>query len=233
MWHYGQVSDTYVAWNGREYPWPPPAGWEQRSDGRYWPVDTSPAPQAGVSFGPQYGPASSAIYALAESLPPPSPKDRIGSRPLRRHSYIALGAGMVVALLMAQFVAVDALGFTVRQDDFVNFAPLDEPDPEPNFGEERELSEQSKRDLLETIECTNEPGQGARLVGEVANPLAEERAYQIAVQFTVDGDRQLDGFTEVVVPANASTIFNARSASPARPGSPTCAFGTVFRFRPN
>ncbi len=39
------MAETYTAWNGDDYPWPPPEGWELKSDGRYWPADQgSPAP---------------------------------------------------------------------------------------------------------------------------------------------------------------------------------------------
>ena len=37
------MDQTYVAWNGEEYPWPPPDGWELKVDGRYWPADQGPA----------------------------------------------------------------------------------------------------------------------------------------------------------------------------------------------
>ncbi len=36
------MAENYIAWNGDEYPWPPPDGWEKKGDGRYWPADQSP-----------------------------------------------------------------------------------------------------------------------------------------------------------------------------------------------
>lgn len=223
------MSDTYVAWNGREYPWPPPKGWEQRSDGRFWPVDKASSVGPATGFSPQYGPASANVYALAETLPPPSSQDRVGPRPLRRRSYAALAAGAVAALLFVQFVRLDVLGFTVTQNDFVGFDDQPEREIAP-LGEERELSEQSKRDLLDVVECTN--NGGAAMVGVVGNPQQGERAYLITVNFFIDGEQQRDGFAEVVVPAGEAMEFTARSASPALDGQVVCSFGDVFRFIP-
>ncbi len=227
------MTDTYVAWNGREYPWPPPAGWEQRSDGRYWPVQAEhTVPQTG-GFSPQYGPARVDVFALAESLPPPTRADRVGPRPLRRRSYVSLGIGVVCTLLLVQFVRLDVLGFTVTQGDFVGFddPPAEIEIIEAPFGEERELSEQTKSQLLRVLECSND--DGASLIGEVINPIDGERAYLINVQFFVNGERLRDGFAEVVVPANGANDFTARSASPAVDGNVVCSFGSVFRFIPN
>ncbi|MGH1491790.1 MAG: hypothetical protein ACRBK7_20765 [Acidimicrobiales bacterium] len=33
---------TYVAWNGQSYPWPPPEGWHEGSDGRWWAAGSGP-----------------------------------------------------------------------------------------------------------------------------------------------------------------------------------------------
>lgn len=38
------MSGTYVAWNGQPYPWPPPEGWYQGSDGRWWAPGSGPEP---------------------------------------------------------------------------------------------------------------------------------------------------------------------------------------------
>jgi len=31
------MDSKYIAWDGEEYEWPPPVGWVQESDGRWWP----------------------------------------------------------------------------------------------------------------------------------------------------------------------------------------------------
>ncbi len=40
------VSATYVAWNGQSYPSPPPDGWYEASDGRWWAPGTGPGTTA-------------------------------------------------------------------------------------------------------------------------------------------------------------------------------------------
>ena len=61
----------YVAWDGKTYRGPPPPGWFQAADGRYWPPERLPKP----------------------SMPPP-PAHRAGSRSVlnsasgRPHPYL-------------------------------------------------------------------------------------------------------------------------------------------------
>ncbi len=46
---------SYTAWDDNLYAWPPPEGWYQASDGRWWPAGYGPAvqaPAAGVAGGP-------------------------------------------------------------------------------------------------------------------------------------------------------------------------------------
>lgn len=38
------MTATYVAWNGKSYPSPPPEGWYEASDGRWWAPGTGPNP---------------------------------------------------------------------------------------------------------------------------------------------------------------------------------------------
>ncbi len=38
------MSDTYIGWDGKSYPWPPPDGWYHASDGRWWAPNTGPNP---------------------------------------------------------------------------------------------------------------------------------------------------------------------------------------------
>ena len=38
------MSNTYIGWDGKTYPWPPPEGWYHASDGRWWAPDTGPNP---------------------------------------------------------------------------------------------------------------------------------------------------------------------------------------------
>lgn len=50
------MSQTYIAWNGDEYPWPPPPNWYKAADGRWWAPNSGPSPE-GLS---ENDPASSA-----------------------------------------------------------------------------------------------------------------------------------------------------------------------------
>lgn len=38
------MTDTYTGWDGKSYPWPPPEGWYEASDGRWWAPGTGPNP---------------------------------------------------------------------------------------------------------------------------------------------------------------------------------------------
>jgi hypothetical protein len=38
------MSDSYTGWDGKTYPWPPPEGWYEASDGRWWAPGTGPNP---------------------------------------------------------------------------------------------------------------------------------------------------------------------------------------------
>ncbi len=47
------MSATYLAWNGQPYPWPPPDGWYEASDGRWWADGTGP--DAALGWSPEDG----------------------------------------------------------------------------------------------------------------------------------------------------------------------------------
>lgn len=38
------MNETYIGWDGKEYPWPPPEGWHEAIDGRWWAPGTGPNP---------------------------------------------------------------------------------------------------------------------------------------------------------------------------------------------
>ena len=57
------VSATYVAWNGQSYPWPPPDGWYEASDGRWWADGTGPDP-GGLDLPLESGERTGALDAL-------------------------------------------------------------------------------------------------------------------------------------------------------------------------
>ena len=44
------MSETYIGWDGESYPWPPPEGWYEASDGRWWAPGTGPGSASGAGF---------------------------------------------------------------------------------------------------------------------------------------------------------------------------------------
>ena len=156
---------VYLAWNGREYPWPPPTGWEIRSDRRYWPVVADSDAGGTGGFAPVYGPMPMATYARPEALPAPELSDRVDGLPLRRSSIVVLTLGCLLLIASLQFVSMDILGFTVEQQDFAGlneepvgqeFAPIDE---------ERELSRETIDELVDIDTCANDGGAVRRKAG--------------------------------------------------------------------
>ncbi|MEM9891305.1 MAG: hypothetical protein AAF962_10620 [Actinomycetota bacterium] len=50
------MSETYIGWDGKQYPWPPPDGWYEAIDGRYWAPGTGPnPPPQGAGTGSDVG----------------------------------------------------------------------------------------------------------------------------------------------------------------------------------
>lgn len=58
------MTATYVAWNGEPYPWPPPDGWYQADDGRWWAPGSGPDPHRGTA--PDAGLHQSGSEAVTE-----------------------------------------------------------------------------------------------------------------------------------------------------------------------
>lgn len=58
------MNETYLGWDGKSYPWPPPEGWYLASDGRYWAPDTGPNPPPAGAAAP---PAPAATPAEASA----------------------------------------------------------------------------------------------------------------------------------------------------------------------
>ncbi len=85
------MSNTYVGWDGKSYPWPPPEGWYEAIDGRWWALGTGPNPPpqgAGIqstpadpvrATGPQSHPTTvagpGAIPVGPHGAPGPQPSD--------------------------------------------------------------------------------------------------------------------------------------------------------------
>lgn len=69
------MTDSYVAWNGENYPWPPPEGWEKKADGRYWPADSAPVHETERPVSPPPSDANAATEPQElepDTFPPPA-----------------------------------------------------------------------------------------------------------------------------------------------------------------
>ncbi|MEL7156739.1 MAG: hypothetical protein AAFN30_09090 [Actinomycetota bacterium] len=53
------MNETYIGWDGKQYPWPPPEGWHEAIDGRWWAPGTGPNPPP-QGAGTQAAPGSEA-----------------------------------------------------------------------------------------------------------------------------------------------------------------------------
>ncbi|MEM8922047.1 MAG: hypothetical protein AAGD35_01000 [Actinomycetota bacterium] len=58
------MSDMYTGWDGNQYPWPPPEGWYQAIDGRWWAPGTGPnPPPQGAGTAPAASTAAETIVS--------------------------------------------------------------------------------------------------------------------------------------------------------------------------
>ncbi len=136
------MTTTYLAWNGQSYPWPPPDGWYEASDGRWWAPGTGPNPPSpstgadGVDKGRRAGPRSAVddeqtvLTRSTSTIPRPLPAldDRLGAghdratdRATAGRSMVplVLGGGVCVALLVigAGFLALRSGGGQATIDE--------------------------------------------------------------------------------------------------------------------
>ncbi len=110
------VRATYEAWNGQTYPWPPPEGWHEAPDGRWWapdsgPDDLDPPDSTGGGENAQIPPPSDQKTKTLGALPGSEaglwqPDESI---PLWKRTPVVLSAG-VVALLIVVTTAVALSG---------------------------------------------------------------------------------------------------------------------------
>ncbi len=71
------MSQKYLAWNGEEYPWPPPEDWYEASDGRWWAPNSGPGPK--VSETPASSEPSSSEAATQISPAEQQPSAEFGA----------------------------------------------------------------------------------------------------------------------------------------------------------
>ncbi len=94
------MSGWYVAWDGKTYPAPPPPGWTERIDGRYWPPDYRPA----VSTPPPPGATTTAKTAVTTAARP-GVWSRVWTDRSRKAKAVIAGSAIVV---LAAAVADDS-----------------------------------------------------------------------------------------------------------------------------
>lgn len=77
------MSDTYIGWDGKRYPWPPPEGWYHASDGRWWAPETGPnPPQSSVPPLSAAPPAGTDLGAQTTRVADYQPPQSTGTQPL-------------------------------------------------------------------------------------------------------------------------------------------------------
>ncbi|MGI9614672.1 MAG: hypothetical protein ACR2QO_17300 [Acidimicrobiales bacterium] len=69
------MSETYTGWDGNPYPWPPPEGWYEASDGRWWAPGTGPNPPGAEGPGGVPGATSEPAPAPHQAEPTAIPDD--------------------------------------------------------------------------------------------------------------------------------------------------------------
>ncbi len=85
------MTSNYEAWNGELYEWPPPDGWYEASDGRWWAQGTGPGPaerpsavdvEVDAATRVMYQPESDPVTTLDTSPKPVPPMHRTGPNPV-------------------------------------------------------------------------------------------------------------------------------------------------------
>ncbi len=66
------MSQKYLAWNGEEYPWPPPEDWYEASDGRWWAPNSGPGPKVSETPASSEPSSSEAATQISPSEQQPS-----------------------------------------------------------------------------------------------------------------------------------------------------------------
>ncbi|MEM7338978.1 MAG: hypothetical protein AAF467_10050 [Actinomycetota bacterium] len=116
------MSEHYIAWDGRQYPWPPPDNWYLADDGRYWAPGTGPDPGAGVGLGIGAEPRHEPTAQLAKVQIRNTPTEATVPPPRR-------GSGALIALLsvlgLVAVVLIAGVAFLMLGSDDADTAAVD------------------------------------------------------------------------------------------------------------
>lgn len=184
------MTDSYVAWNGENYPWPPPDGWEEKADGRYWPADSAPVldtdrpvspppsePQAAPA--PQWQPPPAAQQAPPPSYqPPPSVTPMAGVPYVPPEKKTSGAKKVLIGLLIALVVLVGGCVATITVGGLV-FGNRIENAVEDFVDAQEEAANQTSLDL---DTCTDRDGRSVVEV-TVENTSGGTSDYFITLRF--------------------------------------------------
>lgn len=77
------MTQTYLGWDDNEYPWPPPDGWYQAAEGKWWPEGYGPgAPEAATGVAPPMENPGGMAPPPAAAAPPPAASPPPATTPL-------------------------------------------------------------------------------------------------------------------------------------------------------
>ena len=123
------MTDTYTAWDGNSYPWPPPEGWHEAVDGRYWAPGTGPSasesthllePDSSVSPPEETTLESAASVRAAGILHSPAPIDE---NDVTVNVALELGNDQLDPVLLGSVPSVEAKSFDPPTEDIVPDQP--------------------------------------------------------------------------------------------------------------
>lgn len=201
------MSEQYTAWDGNEYPWPPPDGWVLGSDGRYWPEGQQPttAPEA-ATFGamppqsPAPPPASGALPPPGHApppgaMPPPGPQApgtvAYGTAPTKssKAGWWILGILLVLMALGVGGCFIIAATITQGAEEFGNSLE--------DLGDE--FTRRSEASQAIGVESCSVIGGVPTASGTVTNPRSEASSYFIEIQFLDTSNGALLGTADTSV----------------------------------
>lgn len=232
------MTETYTAWDGKEYSWPPPDGWVQRSDGRYWPAEEAAAAPPSAATPP---PASTPPPAAAPppAVPPPAaptpqpipvPQQQSfdpGPPPEIKSSK----TGMIVLLSIFGVLVLMFGGCTF----FVFRTANSVSDGIDEFGESIEEFEENQIEArnevsIEDGSCSIVDGQPTATV-IIQNRSGGRSDYRITVTFTDGTGRRLTSGSEKIDSIDDGLDIRAdiTSIDTGLAGVLTCAVGDVIR----
>ncbi len=220
------MADRYTAWDGKEYAWPPPDGWQQRTDGRYWPEATAPTPPA----------PPSPIPTPPAPVPPAAP--HVGPQPFGGPSPTVqppgsggTNTGLVVFLVIIAVIVLVAGSCILALSRFTRTAS-DAIQELNELGEEYAANQEEARAEVTITEtgCSVIDGVPTATV-RIANRSGGRSDYSVTITFTDEsGRRLLDGFGDVdSVQDGEDVVLDIESPDRGVTGSISCGKGTVNR----